>query len=74
MVMLDNFEPTAAGAAAAALRAAFGEGRFIIEASGGITKESIANFMLPNIDVISMGALTQGYSFVDFSLKILKKK
>ena len=41
-----------------------------IEASGGIREHTISGFLSPNVDVISMGALTQGYDTVDFSLKL----
>lgn len=39
----------------------------------GITKDTIAGFCSPHIDVVSMGSLTQGYSCADFSLKIAKR-
>lgn len=42
----------------------------IIEASGGITERTIQQYMAPCVDVISSGKLTQGYSCLDFSLKI----
>ena len=44
----------------------------IIEASGGITQDTISQYFGPNVDVISLSATTQGYSVVDFSLKIMK--
>ena len=70
IVMLDNFGSDALHNAAADIKAHYP--KVIIEASGGVTEETISNFMGPNIDVISMGKLTQGYSVVDFSLKIMK--
>lgn len=36
----------------------------------GITQSTLHLFMGPHVDIISQGSLTQGYSFVDFSLKI----
>ena len=40
------------------------------EASGGITMETLAEYISDDVDIISSGKLTQGYSCVDFSLKI----
>ena len=45
----------------------------IIEASGGITEESLTEFCDKNVDVISLSRLTQGYSVIDFSLKIYRE-
>ncbi|GMH83962.1 hypothetical protein TL16_g09771, partial [Triparma laevis f. inornata] len=42
----------------------------IIEVSGGITEESLEEYLQPSVDVISVGKLTQGYECLDFSLKI----
>ncbi|KAI9599384.1 Quinolinate phosphoribosyl transferase [Syncephalis fuscata] len=46
---------------------------FLIEASGGITEDTIASYFSPDVDIISLGAMTQGVSHVDFSLKIQRK-
>lgn len=70
IVMLDNFGPGALHTAAADIKSCFPN--VLIEASGGITEDTIGDFMGPNINVISMGKLTQGYPVVDFSLKIMK--
>lgn len=42
----------------------------LIEASGGISLETLPNYFMDTIDVISMGGLTQSVPHVDFSLKI----
>jgi nicotinate-nucleotide pyrophosphorylase (carboxylating) len=42
----------------------------IIEVSGGLTDANAAEFMLPDVDVLSFGALTQGVPHIDFSFKI----
>eukprot|EP01134_Creolimax_fragrantissima_P006318 CFRG6318T1 len=68
IAMLDNFTPVALTAAAATLKAEYPHR--LIEASGGITEQSIANYFCKDVDIISLGSLTQGVSFVDFSLKI----
>ena len=44
----------------------------IIEASGGITIETMPTFFSPHVDIISQGALTNGYATLDFSLKVPK--
>ena len=42
----------------------------LIEASGGITGETIDSFLSPSVDIISMSCLVQGYPAVDFSLRV----
>eukprot|EP00611_Tribonema_gayanum_P029125 TRINITY_DN7695_c0_g1_i1.p1 TRINITY_DN7695_c0_g1~~TRINITY_DN7695_c0_g1_i1.p1 ORF type:complete len:317 (-),score=105.03 TRINITY_DN7695_c0_g1_i1:69-971(-) len=69
VVMLDNFEPAALKEAAARLKKDFPN--VLIEASGGITADTMTEFMSPDVDVISQGSLTQGYACLDFSLKVL---
>ena len=66
--MLDNFVGDALQEAASALKAEYPH--VVIEASGGITAETIATYVCDSVDVVSMGCLTQGYGFVDFSLKV----
>lgn len=58
VVMLDNFKPDDAEAAAAGLKALFPH--VLVEASGGIRRDTVHAFMQPHIDVVSMGSLTQG--------------
>ncbi|GAB9477192.1 hypothetical protein Gpo141_00014253, partial [Globisporangium polare] len=70
IVMLDNFEPEGLKATAATLKAQFPH--LLIEASGGITPETLGSYVSPHVDIVSQGKLTQGYGFVDFSLKIQK--
>jgi nicotinate-nucleotide pyrophosphorylase (carboxylating) len=45
---------------------------FLIEASGGITETSLAQYCSPHVDIVSMGSLTQSITHVDFSLNIVK--
>lgn len=68
IVMLDNFGAEPLKAVAAKLKAEFPA--LVIEASGGITSATMAEFFSEHVDVISQGALTQGYDCVDFSLKV----
>ncbi|XP_068747113.1 nicotinate-nucleotide pyrophosphorylase [carboxylating]-like isoform X1 [Montipora capricornis] len=71
VVMLDNFEPDALHKTAAVLKQEFPH--LLIEGSGGVKLGNITQYFGPNIDVISMGSLTQGYETVNFSLKVLKE-
>jgi len=57
-------------AAARSLKAAFPS--VLVEASGGITLQTMAQYLSEDVDVVSQGALTQGYAYVDFSLKLPK--
>lgn len=44
-----------------------------IEISGGITPDSLASYFSADVDVLSMSCLTQGYTCIDFSMKVVKK-
>ncbi|MCX2451757.1 carboxylating nicotinate-nucleotide diphosphorylase [Pedobacter sp. PLR] len=63
-IMLDNFS-------FADLREAVKiiDGRFVTEASGGITEENVAEYAACGVDFISMGALTHSVKSLDMSLK-----
>jgi nicotinate-nucleotide pyrophosphorylase (carboxylating) len=67
--MLDNFEPEDLKKTAEKLKAQFPH--LLIEASGGITS-ALGQYVSPHVDIVSQGKLTQGYGFLDFSLKIQK--
>jgi nicotinate-nucleotide pyrophosphorylase (carboxylating) len=62
--MLDNFS-------FADLKAAVNliDGRFVTEASGGITEENVVEYAACGVDFISMGALTHSVKSLDMSLK-----
>ena len=68
VVMLDNFGPEGLKQVAAQVKARYPH--LVIEASGGITADTMAAFFSPHVDVISQGKLTHGYAVLDFSLKI----
>ena len=70
IVMLDNFEPAALEKASAVLKAEYPN--LTIEASGGIRKETLSQYCLPSVDVVSLSKTTQGYGCVNFSLKLCK--
>lgn len=68
IVMLDNFGPDRIKIDAPKLKKKFPH--LLVEASGGITRDTLERYMLKEVDIISSGKLTQGYDCVDFSLKI----
>ena len=67
--MLDNFEPSRLKRDAATFKAQFPH--ILVEASGGITTETMQDYLCDHVDIISQGRLTQGYPCMDFSLKIV---
>jgi nicotinate-nucleotide pyrophosphorylase (carboxylating) len=68
IVMLDNFDPVQLHADAAYLKKTFPQ--LLIEASGGITTETMPDYLSEHVDIVSQGKLTQGYACIDFSLKV----
>ncbi|PSR55212.1 nicotinate-nucleotide diphosphorylase (carboxylating) [Adhaeribacter arboris] len=66
-IMLDNMTPDQLREAVQLIN-----GRFITEASGGITKETIAAVAATGVDFISVGALTHSVRSMDISLKARK--
>ena len=68
IVMLDNFSPQEIARDSAVFKQRFPH--VVVEASGGIRENTISNFLCPTVDVISQGALTQGYATLDFSMKL----
>lgn len=63
-IMLDNFAIPDLKEAVKLI-----DGRFITEASGGITEENIVEYAACGVDYISMGALTHSVKSLDMSLK-----
>lgn len=63
-IMLDNFSVPDVHAAVSRIA-----GRFITEASGGITEETVRDYALAGVDFISMGALTHSVKSLDISLR-----
>ncbi|CAG8611675.1 6421_t:CDS:2, partial [Paraglomus occultum] len=73
IVMLDNMKGNVLSEAAANLKKKWsGTRKFLVEASGGITEDNITEYFHPDVDILSMGSLSQGVPHVDFSLKIKK--
>jgi nicotinate-nucleotide pyrophosphorylase (carboxylating) len=69
IIMLDNFTIEDVHAAAARARA-IERGRPLLEVSGGITLERIAELAAAGVDVISVGALTHSAKAADIALDL----
>ena len=65
IIMLDNMDPATMKEAVKIT-----DGRAILEASGGITDETIRAIAETGVDIISMGAVTHSVKAFDISLKI----
>ncbi|MCZ4244764.1 carboxylating nicotinate-nucleotide diphosphorylase [Pedobacter punctiformis] len=63
-IMLDNFNFENLTKAVQII-----DGRFVTEASGGITEENVTEYAACGVDFISMGALTHSVKSLDMSLK-----
>jgi len=64
-VLLDNMTPSQLARAVQLVA-----GRVLTEASGGVTKENVAEIARTGVDVISVGALTHSAPALDFSLEL----
>ncbi|MFV1994527.1 MAG: carboxylating nicotinate-nucleotide diphosphorylase [Verrucomicrobiales bacterium] len=65
IILLDNMSLDDLSAAVAR-----GKGRVELEASGGVTLESVAGIAATGVDAISVGALTHSAGSMDFSLEL----
>ncbi|KAK0344138.1 nicotinate-nucleotide diphosphorylase (carboxylating) [Friedmanniomyces endolithicus] len=74
VVMLDNFSPAGVREASRNLKDRWGRGKYLIEVSGGLTEENVADYVCEDIDVISSSSIHQGTRHVDFSLKVVPKE
>lgn len=70
VIMLDNYKGDELKAVSTRVKNRWPH--IIIEASGGITIEDMHTFFSPSVDIISQGALTNGYASLGFSLKVPK--
>ena len=66
IILLDNMPPDQIKKAVELLK-----GKIMIEASGGITLDTIADVAKTGVDLISVGALTHSARAADFSLEII---
>jgi len=70
IVMLDNFTPKRIGEAISLLEKN-NLRETLLEASGGITKDNVAEYAKTGVDVVSLGMLTKSAEAKDFSLEII---
>lgn len=68
VILLDNMSPEQMTRAVQLV-----SGRVMIEASGGITLDTVTDVAKSGVDLISVGALTHSPRAADFSLEILSK-
>jgi nicotinate-nucleotide pyrophosphorylase (carboxylating) len=66
VILLDNMTPDRIEAALALIG-----GAACVEISGGVRLETVRNYALPGVDVISIGALTHSAPATDLSLTVL---
>lgn len=66
-ILLDNFKFDTLREAVKLI-----DGKFITEASGGITEQNVVEYALCGVDYVSMGALTHSVKSLDMSLKAVK--
>lgn len=70
IIMLDNMKPAQVKEAVEIVRKSE-QGKYILlEASGGITLENVAEYAKAGVDLISIGAITHSAPAVDISFKI----
>ncbi|PZE74325.1 carboxylating nicotinate-nucleotide diphosphorylase [Curtobacterium sp. MCBD17_019] len=65
-IMLDNFTPDMLRAGVALVG-----GRALVEASGGVTLESVAAIAATGVDIVSVGALTHSARALDLGLDVV---
>ncbi len=70
IIMFDNMRPDEIRAGVELLVREGLRDRVILEASGGITPETVPEYAATGVDVISLGALTRSSPWIDFSLEI----
>ena len=68
IIMLDNMDQEQL--AQAVLRT---DGRALLEASGGISRDTVAAVALTGVDLVSVGRLTHSARSVDISMEIVEK-
>ncbi len=73
IIMLDNFSPEEVDDAIKRLRNAGLYKNVLLEISGGIDSETLLDYALAKVNIISMGELTHSAKSLDISLEIIKK-
>ena len=70
MVLLDNMTPAEVNRCVELLSSLRSDGRILVEASGGITMQNVADYASCGVDFISVGALTHSVAALDLGLDI----
>ncbi|MBK7992633.1 MAG: carboxylating nicotinate-nucleotide diphosphorylase [Blastocatellia bacterium] len=70
IIMLDNMKPSQVKEAVEIVRKSERGKYILLEASGGITLENVAEYAKAGVDLISIGAITHSAPAVDISFKI----
>jgi nicotinate-nucleotide pyrophosphorylase (carboxylating) len=73
IIMLDNFSPEEVDEAVKRLKDAGLYKNVLLEISGGIDSETLLDYALAKVNIISMGELTHSAKSLDISLEIIKK-
>ncbi|MGD0158913.1 MAG: carboxylating nicotinate-nucleotide diphosphorylase [Candidatus Bathyarchaeia archaeon] len=72
IIMLDNFSPKQVQVAMRLLEKAGFLGKVLIEASGGITAETVLAYASTKVDIVSLGEITESPRALDINLKIAR--
>ncbi len=72
IIMLDNFTPEQAQKAVDLLKANKLRSKVLVEASGGITEQTLPKYSKAGVDIVSLGEITQNFKALDVSLEITK--
>lgn len=72
IIMLDNFSPKQIEKTIKLLKKAGLREKVLLEASGRITKENIMEYVLTEVDIVSLGEITHSPRALDLSLEIRK--
>jgi len=70
IIMFDNMAPEEIARGVELLKKKGLRDRVLLEASGGITPDSIRGYAACGVDVLSLGALTRNARWIDLSLEI----
>jgi len=70
VIMFDNMDPHLIADTITELKAKKMFDNILFEASGGITKENIVKYAHSNVDILSLGLLTNNAPSLDFSMEV----
>lgn len=74
IILLDNMTPQLVKKTLALLEATKARSHTLVEVSGGITKDNLANYAIKGVDVISVGSITNSAKAIDMSMDIHPSK